>query len=177
MSRTVYTTATSIDGFIADSEYSIDWLLAVDHGGGALDRVNEFFAGVGAICMGSSTYGWSSENNEAWQYEQPVWVFTSKEREKPEGADIRFVKGDVRPVWEEMKAAAGDKDLWVVGGGDLAGQFLDAGLLDEVVVTVAPVVLGEGAPLFPRRVLSDRLTFEGAHRAGEFVYLEYAVRK
>ncbi|WP_156937561.1 hypothetical protein [Haloglycomyces albus] len=48
----MYTTAASIDGFIADNEYSIDWLLAVDHGGGALDRVNEFFAGVGAICMG-----------------------------------------------------------------------------------------------------------------------------
>jgi dihydrofolate reductase len=65
---------------------------------------------------------------------------------------VRFARGDVRAVHEAMTAAAGGKDLWVVGGGDLAGQFADAGLLDEIIVYLAPVTLGGGAPLLPRKL-------------------------
>ena len=67
------------------------------------------------------------------------------------GADIRFTQAEVPDVHAEMVAAAGDRDVWIVGGGDLAGQFADRGLLDEVVVSIAPVTLGSGAPLLPRR--------------------------
>jgi dihydrofolate reductase len=71
-----------------------------------------------------------------------------------------------------MVAAAGGANLWVVGGGELAGQFLDAGLLDEVVVAIAPVTLGRGKPLLPRhaelRCLESQLT-------GEFVTARYEV--
>ena len=66
------------------------------------------------------------------------------------GADIRFARGDVRAVHEAMAAAANGKNLWVVGGGDLACQFMDAGLLDELWLSIAPVTLGRGAPLLPR---------------------------
>jgi dihydrofolate reductase len=58
------------------------------------------------------------------------------------GADIRFASGDVLPVHREMRAAAGDRNIWLLGGGDLVGQFHDQGLLDEVIVTVASVTLG-----------------------------------
>ena len=74
-------------------------------------------------------------------------------------AKIEFTSGDVAPVHEQMVEAAGERNIWIVGGGDLAGQFADAGLLDEVIVSIAPVTLGAGAPLLPRR---DRAASRGA---------------
>jgi dihydrofolate reductase len=86
--------------------------------------------------------------------------------------DVRFAQGDVRAVHAAMTEAAGGKDLWVVGGGDLAGQFAEAGLLDEVIVYIAPVTLGGGAPLLPRR-LDLRLEELAQNRA--FACARYAV--
>ena len=93
----------------------------------------------------------------------------------PEGADIRFVSGSVEDALPAIRAAAGDDDIWVVGGGDLAGQFFDAGVLDELAVSIAPVTLTGGAPLFPRRVESDRLRLESVTAIGQFARLRYSV--
>ena len=78
-----------------------------------------------------------------------AWVFTH-ERDLPVvvGADIRFVQGDVRPVYDEMRSTR-DGDVWIIGGGDLVGQFDDAGLLDRVILGMCPVTLGAGAPAAP----------------------------
>ena len=101
----------------------------------------------------------SRARGEKWLYEMPAWM-TSRDLEPFPDADIRFALGSVRPVYDEMVTAAGGKDLWVVGGGDLVGQFADEGLLDEMFVCIAPVVLGTGRPLLPRRydfeLLGDR---------------------
>jgi dihydrofolate reductase len=99
-------------------------------------------------------------------------VFTHRQRQVVPGAQIRFVSGDVAPVYEEMEAAAGGRNLWIVGGGDLVGQFADARLLDEVIVYMAPVTLGAGAPLLARRV---ELRLEETGRNGDFVAARYAV--
>jgi dihydrofolate reductase len=194
MAKTVYNTATSIDGYLADPENSLEWLFAVPGGhpeqddaeGEAaetpLDEFGEFLAGVGAICMGSTTYEWildhenPLENPDKWDYESPTWVFTSRDLPAVPGKDIRFVSGDVAAAHAEMVAAAGDKDRWIVGGGDLVGQFFDAGLLDEVRVSLAPVFLGEGAPLLPRRILSDHLELTEARSVGQFACLTYRVK-
>ena len=88
---------------------------------------------------------------------------------------MSFVCGDVRPVHAAMAAAAGDKNVWIVGGGELAGAFADADLLDELILGVAPVTLGAGAPLLPRRLTSSRLSLTDLRRNGEFAYLTYAV--
>ncbi len=79
-------------------------------------------------------------------------MFTHREISLPGGADVRLTHDDVRSVHAEMLAAVAGQDIWIVGGGDLAGQFADAGLLDEVWVQYAPVTLGSGAPLLPRRL-------------------------
>jgi dihydrofolate reductase len=91
------------------------------------------------------------------------------------GADIRFVRGDVVPVHQAMLAAAAGKNVWLVGGGDLAGQFYDRGLLDEIIVTIAPVTLGAGKPLLPRAITNPPLRFLDTHVYGPFVQLRYAV--
>ncbi|MBK8257558.1 MAG: dihydrofolate reductase [Polyangiaceae bacterium] len=156
--KTQYFTATSLDGFIATEDNSIDWLFP-------LGDVNDpsypnFIAQVGALAMGSSTYEWMLRNAEkvkddtgsAWPYTQPTWVFTHRHLPLIPGADIRLVHGDVQTIHADMVLAAADKNIWIVGGGDLAGQFYDAGLLDEAILQIASVTLGKGKPLFPRRV-------------------------
>jgi dihydrofolate reductase len=102
-------------------------------------------------------------------------VFTSRRLPVVPGAEIRFVSGDVAPVHREMVAAADGKNIWIVGGGDLAGQFYEAGLLDELQISVAPVMLGRGAPLLPRVIANPPLRLLSAKIiAGTFVELRYA---
>jgi dihydrofolate reductase len=183
MSKTQYYTATTIDGFIADSENSLSWLFEVE------DDINRspfpaFFADVGAFAMGSTTYEWVLEHdslldNPAKWHESygsiPAWIFTHRDLPPIPGADLHFVSGDVRPVHDEMTAAAGGKNLWVVGGGELAGLFADEGLLDELILGVTPATLGAGAPLLPRRLTASRLSLTEVERRGQFAYLTYAL--
>lgn len=148
---THFYTASSIDGFIATDQHSLDWLLKQDIDEDGPMSYATFEKTIGALAMGASTYEWVMRHEEGrWGYEQPTWVFSHRSLELPVDADVRVAVGDVTAVHSEMVAAAGGKDLWVVGGGDLAGQFADAGLLDEVWVQYAPVTLGSGAPLLPR---------------------------
>lgn len=180
MSLTQYYTATTLDGFIADEQHSLEWLFTRNQDRAGPLNYDAFIAEVGAVAMGSTTYEWvlahEFENKDVsewkWPYEQPTWVFSSRELTPVPNADIRFTSGEVAPVHAEMVEAAGGKNVWVVGGGDLAGQFADAGLLDEVIVYVAPVTLGAGAPLFPRR---QELRLEELHRNGDFAAARYAV--
>jgi dihydrofolate reductase len=173
--KTSYYTATTLDGFLADEQDSLDWLLSqpIDEDGPFSYR--SFIPDIGAIAMGATTYEWVLDHNErtgdAWPYEQPSWVFTH--RDLPLVADnIRLTAAPVADVHAEMAAAAGGRDVWVVGGGDLAAQFAEAGLLDEVIVAIAPVTLGAGKPLFPRRFDLELIE---ADRNKAFVCARYAV--
>jgi dihydrofolate reductase len=181
--KTQYYTATTVDGYIADADNSLDWLFAADEGRDG-SPFGDFFAGVGAFVMGATTYEWVLrherllETPAKWQeYYQdvPAWVFTHRDLPPIPGARLTFVRGDVRPVHEAMTAAAAGKNLWVVGGGELAGQFADAGLLDELILGVAPATLGAGAPLLPRRLPPARLRLTSLARHGQFAYLTYAL--
>jgi dihydrofolate reductase len=182
MPLTQYYTATTLDGFIADPDDSLAWLFTreQDHAGPL--NYAAFIAEVGALAMGSTTYEWvvdhelSGKPTEEWRwpYEIPTWVFTHRELTVVPGADIRFTSDDVPSVHDEMLAAAGGKNVWIVGGGDLVGQFADVGLLDEVIVYVAPVTLGVGKPLLPR---SLELRLEETARNGDFVCARYSVVK
>ena len=101
-----------------------------------------------------------------WPYEIPCWVFTHRELTVVPGAQVVFTSDPVETVHARMVEAAGGKNVWLVGGGDLVGQFADAGLLDEVIVYIAPVTLGAGKPLLPRHV---ELRLEETARNGDFV--------
>jgi dihydrofolate reductase len=172
---THFYTASSIDGFIATDQHSLDWLLKQDIDEDGPMSYAAFEKTIGALAMGASTYEWVMQHEDGrWGYEQPTWVFAHRALEFPAGADIRSARGDVTAVHSEMVAAAGGKDLWVVGGGDLAGQFADAGLLDEVWVQYAPVTLGSGAPLLPRTL--DLELLEVA-RNRNFMCGRYRVRR
>lgn len=169
---TQYYTGSSIDGFIADPDHSLSWLVTRDIDSHGPMNYDDFFAGVGALCMGASTYQWLLDNASGeWPYAVPTWVFTHRSFDRS-GADVRFTSAPVPDVHAEMVAAARGKNVWVVGGGDLVGQFHDHGLLDEVWVQYAPVALGAGAPLLPRRV---ELRLESSDRNRDFVVARYAI--
>ncbi|KDA05797.1 deaminase [Microbacterium sp. CH12i] len=148
---THFFTASSLDGFIATPGHSLDWLLKQDVDPEGPMAYQPFEKTIGALAMGASTYEWVMDHEEGrWGYTQPTWVFTHRELKIPDDADVTLTSEPISEVHASMTAAAGGKDLWVVGGGGLAGQFADAGLLDEIWVQFAPVTLGAGAPLFPR---------------------------
>ena len=180
MARTVFYTATTLDGFIATDDHSLDWLVTRDVGkDGPLDYA-AFIADIGSLCMGAHTYEWvyrachdeSGVETQPWAYSQPCWVFTHHELPVWPDADVRATASPVAQVHTELVAAAGGRDVWVVGGGDLAGQFADLGLLDEVIVNIAPVTLGSGKPLLPRHV---ELRCLQTATSGEFLAARYEV--
>jgi dihydrofolate reductase len=180
--KTQYYTAASIDGFIATKDDSLEWLFPL--GDIAETSYPAFFSGVGALAMGSSTYMWMLRHlirperkpPQPWPYAQPAWVFSSRTLPSISEADIRFARGDVRPVHEKMAEAAGGKNVWIVGGGELAGQFYDHGLLDELFVQVGSVTLGAGKPLLPRAIVSPPLRLLSVRQVGTgFAELHYEV--
>jgi dihydrofolate reductase len=182
--KTQYYAASSLDGFIATGDHSLDWLLQFGDVEGS--SYPAFIREVGALAMGSTTYDWlldhlvkpGQEGGAPWPYEQPTWVFSTRTLRRVPGADVRFVRGDVTPVHREMVAAAAGRNIWIVGGGELAGRFHDAGLLDELIVQVAAVTLGSGAPLFPRRIAFPPLRLTSATAFGEaMAELRFAVPK
>jgi dihydrofolate reductase len=177
---TQYYTATSLDGFIADPEHSLDWLFIRQRDSEGPLSYDGFIADVGAMAMGSTTYEWILDHEFAdkdpaewkWPYDIPGWVFTHRRLPVVPDSGITFTSADVATVHEEMVRAAGERNVWIVGGGDLVGQFADAGLLDEVLVGIAPVTLGGGAPLLPRRI---ELRLEELGRNGDFVAAKFSV--
>ncbi|HJU46530.1 MAG TPA: dihydrofolate reductase family protein [Gaiellaceae bacterium] len=180
MSLTQYYTATTLDGFIADPHDSLDWLFTRQRVPDGPLNYDAFIAGVGALAMGSTTYEWILEHGPGdrdpaewtWPYDLPSWVFTHRRLREVPGSGVVFTSDDVAEVHAELRAAAGERNVWIVGGGDLAGQFADAGLLDEVIVYIAPVTLGAGAPLLPRRV---ELRLDELGRNGDFACARYGV--
>jgi dihydrofolate reductase len=184
MTRVVYFTACTLDGFIADEHDSLDWLFEVPHtdDDGSWD---DFIGRIGPLVMGATTYQWTldrhfTEHPEQWQDfydDRPVWVFSHRDLPSIPGVDVHLVRGDVAEVYDELSAAAGDKDVWVVGGGDLVGQFDDAGLLDEIDLGMTPVTLGRGRPLLPRRITSHRMRFREARQVGQRVRIVLDVER
>ena len=176
MKRVQYYCAATLDGYIADANDGLDWLTGFE-GSYAGDEAEpgpmsdggsyeSFYAEVGALVSGSATYEFVLEHmseDGAWPYAgKPYWVLSSRDLPTPSDqvADVRIVRGEVPELIDEMLASAAGDNLWVVGGGNVASQFAAAGLLDELHLTVVPVVLGGGKPLFASG-LPEPLQLEG----------------
>jgi dihydrofolate reductase len=171
MSRTIYYCASTVDGYIAEADDTLDWLLGYEGSSdvegaepGGRGSYETFYEGVGALISGSVTYEFVLEHLDEWPYAgKPTWVLSSRDLPVPDGdgVDVRIVDAKVSELYDEMIEAAGERALWVVGGGNVASQFADEGLLDELHVTVVPVVLGEGKPLFDRRLPGGPMRLTG----------------
>jgi dihydrofolate reductase len=186
VSRTQYYCASTLDGFIAEADDTIDWLTGYrgsydgpDTEPGGRGNYEVFYEGVGALVMGSVTFSFVMDELTEWPYKgKPTWVLSRRELAGPEGEDVRIASAEVGELHDEMVAAAGDRHLWVVGGGNVASQFADAGLLDDVIVTVVPVVLGEGKPLFDRRLPGGPMQLTGTRTFDSgMVELSYEIKR
>lgn len=194
MGKTQYYCAATLDGYIAEADDTLGWLLGYEGNfdgegaegppmgeGGSYER---FYDEVGALISGSITYEFvlgHLEDGGDWPYRgKPYWVLSSRDLPAPtgEGVDVRVVKAGVADLKEELAASAGGRNLWVVGGGSVASQFADEGILDEVLVTVVPVVLGAGKPLFDRRLPGGPMQLLGARTFDTgMVELRYEIRR
>lgn len=182
--KTQYYVASSLDGFIATADDSLDWLFP-------LARLEDtsypsFFKDVGAIAMGATTYNFilkqmaagRTDQQRKWPYPQPTWVFSYHKLSIHPGDGITLCKGDVHEVHAEMKAACKNKNIWIMGGGEIAGQFFDAGLIDELIVQIGSAVLKEGKPFLPRSISFPTLSLISAKSFGPgMAELRYTVKK
>lgn len=176
MTKTQYYVASSLDGFIADRDNSLDWLMQFGFDSFA-EHYERFVGEIGAVIMGADTYEFVLNDASEWAYTMPAWVFTHRDLPGIDGADIRFTQSEVSTVLAEARAVAGDKNVWVIGGGNIAAQFADAGLLDELLVTIMPIVLGAGRPLLPLAG-NTALTATGTTQFnGGAVELRYTVQR
>lgn len=142
--------ATSLDGFIAGPDDELDWLPQPSPDATLPDGAlgfDAFMKDVGAMLMGRATYDVVRRMSDAWFYgETPVLVATHRPLEgAPPG--VRAVSGDIGALLDEALRVAAGRDVYVDGGATIRAA-LDAGRVDDVVVTVAPVVLGAGKSLF-----------------------------
>jgi len=196
VSKLQYYCASSLDGYIAESDDSLTWLTGYEgsydgadaepspmEAGGSYER---FYEGIGALVMGSATYEFILDHQAdggSWPYAgKPTWVLTSRDLPEPEpegdDVDVRIGAATVEDIHDEVVAAAGERHVWVVGGGNVASQYADAGLLDELLLTIVPVVLGHGKPLFDRRLPGGALQLAGTSVFGSgMVELRYELAR
>jgi len=136
--------ATSLDGFVARVDGSVDWLFTDgDYGMG------EFFASVDTALIGRKTH----DQMVAWgqpAYEGLTNYVFSRTRRADDGVPVTYVSNDLVSFVGALRRAPG-KDLWLVGGGDLVAEFRERDLIDDVILSIHPVLLGEGVSLFPGR--------------------------
>ena len=133
--------ATSRDGFIAKKNGNIDWLIKYENSSEDYG-FKELFDRIGTIFIGGKTYRQIEDSAEKAYLGKEVYVF-SRKKSKSKLSNIHFVSGEVKKVVENLKFKD-DKDIWLVGGADLANQFLKADLIDEYIITVVPISLLEG---------------------------------
>jgi dihydrofolate reductase len=162
----------SLDGFVAGPDQSPEdplgkggerlheWFFGADPASADMVVAEGFGDGVGAFIMGRNMFGpgrgeWDRSWNGWWgdnpPYHTPVFVLTHHEREPVEmegGTTFHFVTGGIEPALAQARAVAGDADVMVAGGASTVQQYLVAGLLDEIYLHIAPIVLGAGERLF-----------------------------
>lgn len=164
--------ASSLDGYIATEEHSLDWLFAVEGEGD--NGYSKFYDTVDTILIGRITYDWIMEyeaGNFPYKGKQ-CYVFSKAEKENTQ--DVTFIHGDVLRFTEGLKNKNG-KNIWLVGGGNLLDTFLKEKLVDEIIITISPVILGSGIPLFRNNDFQTNLSLISINRFNQFVELHYEV--
>lgn len=154
--------AASLDGYIARKDGSLDWLdglpnpKKIDYG------YHKFYQSVDTVIMGRITYEEILGFGVEWPYAGcKTWVVTQNPTLKTPTVDTKRVTGNFKQEVDKLKKQPG-KDIWLVGGGQLITTFLNADLIDEMILFITPVILGEGIPLFPGQIGEKSFELSGA---------------
>ena len=164
--------ASSLDGYIATEEHSLDWLFAVEGEGD--NGISKFYETVDSLLMGRVTYDWimDYEKGEFPYKGKECYVFSKSRKEENEY--VTFVNEDIPQFTKNLKNKKG-KTIWLVGGGDLLDTFMKEKLVDEIIITIAPVLIGSGIPLFKNYNFQASLSLKEINRFNQFVELHYEV--
>ena len=166
--------ATSLDGYIATEDDSLEWLFKVNGDGD--NGYSDFYNTVDTVIMGRRTYDWLLEQEmESFPYEgKECFVFSRTVCQDNE--NVKFFSGNVAELTNQLKNKDG-KNIWVVGGGDLIHSFINEKLVDELIITVSPVLIGKGIPLFKEVDFETELTLKSIRRFNQFAELHYEVNR
>lgn len=150
--------ATSLDGFIADKNGGIDWLHSIPNPDHIDMGYAEFMSSIDALVMGRTTFETVCGFDIDWPYEKPVFVLSHTLEQLPDKMNGKafLVKGSLNEIVAQIHQK-GYYRLYIDGGATIQG-FLNEDLIDEMIITIIPVLLGEGSPLFSK--LSNTLEFE-----------------
>jgi len=150
--------ATSLDGYIADSQYGIDWLHAIPNPEQIDMGYADFMSRIDALVMGKNTFEIICGFDMDWPYEKPVFVLSNSLEQIPEKFQhkAQLVKGTLTEILTKIHAL-GHQRLYIDGGTTIQG-FLKEDRIDEMIITLIPILLGGGIPLFSD--LSKPLDFE-----------------
>jgi dihydrofolate reductase len=138
--------ASSLDGFIAGPDNDLSWLPGPPEDGSD-NGFSAFMAGIGALLMGRATYDVVSGFEGPWPYGDTPVLVASNRPLASSVATVRRVEGDISSLLAQARAGAGDRDVYL-DGGNLIRQAMDTGQVDRLTVTMVPVILGRGHPLF-----------------------------
>ena len=171
--------AATLDGYIADKNEGLDWLFAADEAGGS--AYESFYAGIDTIVMGRRTFDWICQHEKIWPYAGKMcYVLTHQKLETADFIDSsEFIESVTADRLAELlqNQATSQQSIWLVGGGELIRLFLEKNWLDALQISLAPVLLGRGIRLFPPGNYGAQLELLGARTFGEFVEVEYLVKK
>ncbi|MFN3240667.1 MAG: dihydrofolate reductase family protein [Planctomycetota bacterium] len=172
MQPLVYHVAASLDGFLAQPDGSFDGFAWDDEVVADFERA---CATYGTVLMGRKTYEVGLAEGKTSPYPSMRQVVFSRSMTQSPDAAVELVGGDIAPFVRSAKETA-ERPLWLCGGGEVAAQLLDAGLVDRVVVKLNPVVFGAGVPLFAAGIRTASLRLEGLERfACGITVLQFAV--
>ena len=165
--------AISLDGYIATEDDSLEWLFKIEGEGD--NGYSEFYNTVDTILIGRRTYDWIIEKEKGkFPYKnKKCYVFSKSENDKNE--NVEFISQDVAEFTNKIKRLDGG-NIWLVGGGDLLHSFIKEKLVDEFVITIAPILIGHGIPLFNKNDFELELKLKGMRRFNQFVELHYVVK-
>jgi dihydrofolate reductase len=147
MSRIKLYIACSLDGFIAREDGSIDWLTKYDNNPETDYGYSEFYSSIGTVLMGRKTYEQVLDFGNLWG--KKSYVFTRQSEPLHREKNVEFVSGNVGEFVCRLKEST-DEDIWLVGGSQLIKAFLEENLVEDLIVTIVPIILGGGIPLFDR---------------------------
>ena len=166
--------AASVDGYIATKDDSLQWLMGTSGEGD--NGYGEFIATVDTVVMGRRTYDWliREVGRDGFPYIGLECLVLTNSRTGNDGL-VTFINEPVRSLAARLRAKTG-KHIWLVGGGSLLHEFIDAKMIDEWIITVAPFVLGDGIPLFQKHAQETALTLVGLKQFGQFAQLHYQAK-
>lgn len=162
--------ASSLDGYIAKPDGGLDWLINSENDGD--NGLHAFMERIDTTIMGRTTY------DEVLGFDVPFpyvgyenYVFTSHPPENDENG-VHFINGDIKAFISTLKKTAG-KDIFLIGGSQIIAEFLELELVDEIILSIAPVLIGKGIPLFTGNYIEQRYKLDQIRQYNELVQIHY----